>query len=222
VRCAGCRYSLGPRHLPGASADRLLYGCRKYNAGGACCAPTFISASKLEPYVIDGTFEILRRRRRPPLARRAKAEAALAEVQHALERYRDNDAIASVLGNDRYLAGLAVRQERVRDAALVLATVRLQVSLHDLPSVAEVRACWSEMSTIEKRRLIARVIDVALVHKGTGPASERVILCPLGTGPRVLPHAGRPPIPKFSNKPRRGWLGPGSVPPPTLGGTSLR
>lgn len=221
ARCAGCSHSLKPfMARPSGRTPYLNYGCRKYHAAGVCPAPAMIVASKLEPYVVEASLEILRRRRRAPAERLAAAERNAQDAEHALDRYRDNDTIARVIGDTAFLAGLAVRQERLREARLQVIDARAAARLHELPSVPELRAQLTMMSLEQQRELVRKVVDVVFVGAGRRSAAERVTVCPAGTAPRLLPRQGDRGRVLQTIAPRRGWinatpLGNTSHAPPT-------
>jgi hypothetical protein len=152
-------------------------------------------------------LSILRNRRRKPARRLAAAEADADAAAHALIRYRDNDRVASVIGAQAFADGLAVRQDRVRDARLAVMDARARARLHDIPPVDDVRRMLVTMTVADKRELVARAIDAVFVAPGRGPAAERVTVCPVGTGPRILPRPGGRGVMR-SITPRRGWINP--------------
>jgi DNA invertase Pin-like site-specific DNA recombinase len=209
ARCAGCSYSLAPsiaRH-PG-TGSYLYYRCRKFHGGGACPAPTYIAATRLEPYVLDAALAILARRRRRPAALIAGAELKATAAAETLARYRDNDRISRTIGEDAFLTGLVVRQRRLSEANLALADARAHAQTYDLPPATELRRRLPSMTHSEKRGLIKRVIDVVFVAQGRGPAEQRVTICPAGTAPRTLPRKGDRRAVNRTITPRRGWLNP--------------
>jgi DNA invertase Pin-like site-specific DNA recombinase len=113
VRCASCRRSMTASiaRVPGRP-DYLNYRCRKFSATGTCSAPAHIAAKRIEPFVIDAMFRMLRKRRRTPTAELESAAYRAAAAAEALNRYRDNDRIAERIGDISFLEGLDVRQER--------------------------------------------------------------------------------------------------------------
>jgi hypothetical protein len=207
VRCASCRHTLTPFVArPPGRTPYLNYRCRKVNAAGACIAPAIICGAKLEPYVIDAVLTVLRNRRRLPAARLVAAKERADAAAESLARYRDNDRIATLVGEQRFLDGLAVRQERVRDANLNLVGLQARAGIHELPPVDEVRRLLATLPLVERRLLIAQVIDMVFVSPGRGSAAERVTVCPAGTAPRLLPRPGDRGRVNLPIRPRQGWL----------------
>ena len=126
---------------------------------------------------------------------------------NALTRYRDNDAVASVLGEDLFRAGVVTRVKRVRTARLELADETARAGIHDLPVTSELERAWPRMGIAERRAVVRRVIDCALVAPGSKlHLDERVTICPAGTGPREVPRTNGPLMPMRGYRRRRGWI----------------
>lgn len=209
VRCAGCRHALKAviARRPGRT-PYPLYRCDVFHAAGRCPAPPVIAASKLEPYVIDAMFLILRNRRREPIDRLQAAEARVVHAEQALSRYRDNDRVAAVIGMEAFLSGLVTRQSRLREARLDVIDARARIKLHHLPRAEEVRSDWPSMTITEKRDVLRSVIDVVFVSPGRLPAAQRVTVCPAGTAPRYLPRTGHRARPLKPIHRQRRWINP--------------
>lgn len=207
ARCAGCSHSLGPFIArPPGKTPTLHYRCRKFHAAGTCPSPAIITATKLEPFVIDQAMRILHTRRRPPLGSLRLAEAAQDQAVQDLARYRDNDRVAATIGDAAYLQGLEVRSRRIAEANLQVMDSRARVELHNLPSLVDARAILAAGTLNERRELIRAVIAAVFVRQGRGTAADRVMVCPPGTAPRRLPRQGSRGRVMEPVKPRRGWL----------------
>jgi DNA invertase Pin-like site-specific DNA recombinase len=191
VRCASCSMACSPLRNLGRRHDYRLYRCHGHSASGPCPRPASTAATRLEAYVTDATFELLRRRRRPAIARLRAAEQAAADSQAALVGYRDNPRLLRVLGDDDFAAGLSARMEAVRDARLALAHERARHAQHALPTLFEIQRDWPSMALEAQRDIIRRVIDCVFVAPGQHvPIDERITICPTGTAPARLPRAG--------------------------------
>jgi DNA invertase Pin-like site-specific DNA recombinase len=186
VRCAGCCLSLRPSYNPAQPE----YRCGGRSSKGRCPAPVHIRSDVLDAYVESVALELLRHRRRLPVAARLNAREKLGAADAALTRYRDSDALPRVLGDERFTAGLLVRVERVRDARLELASYQEQQALHYLPPYAEIEAAWPTLPASERREIMHSVIDCVFIGHGLQRFSERISVCPVGTGPRKLPTNG--------------------------------
>jgi DNA invertase Pin-like site-specific DNA recombinase len=207
VRCASCRHVMTPRtSRPQGGTPCVNYCCRARHASGHCAAPSCITASKLDPYVIEAALTILRNRRRRPAVKLAAASSRAEAAVGDLARYRDNDGVAKVVGQRRFLEGLAVRQERLREANLSLLELRTRAGIHDLPTIDEVRRVLSDASVLERRDLIAQIIDMVFVGPGHGSAAQRVTVCPAGNAPRLIARQGDRGRVNLPIQARRGWL----------------
>jgi DNA invertase Pin-like site-specific DNA recombinase len=181
VRCASCGMSLRWYE----DSLRSIYACVGRSARGRCPGPAAIRADVLEAYVETVVLALLRRRGRPAIATGEQADEKLAAADAALSRYRDSDTLPRILGDERFNAGLLVRVERVRDARLQIAALREQAAVHDLPPAAALEASWPHMSRAARREIIKGVLDGVFVAPGRGAFTDRVFLCPAGTGPRM-------------------------------------
>jgi Recombinase zinc beta ribbon domain/Recombinase len=185
VRCAGCGMSMSAGCTRAAADGRVMrhYVCARHFSAGECPAPASIAGTLLEPYVTDIAFELLRHRRRPPATKVAQAEAKAAMVQAALVAYRDNPRLQTVLDEDTFANGLAVRSGRVQRALLELASARARHATHALPSLDELEERWPVMDISARHEIIGQVIDCAIVSKGQRHVADRVSVFPAGCGP---------------------------------------
>ena len=151
-------------------------------------------------------FAVLSRRRRPPESKLAAADAKATQAVDALRRYRDNDHIALRIGDEAYLAGLAIRQRKLSVANLAVHDLRGQARASEFPPVPDLRRTARELGVEELRELVAQVIDVVFVSAGSGSTAQRATVCPAGTAPRVLPHAGDKGRAMNAIAPRRRWI----------------
>jgi DNA invertase Pin-like site-specific DNA recombinase len=191
VRCASCSMACSPVRNTRRRYDYRLYKCHGHSASGPCRWRASIDSTRLEAYVTDAIFELLRKRRRPAIARLREAAEAVADAQDALVSYRDNMRLLSVLGEEAFAAGLGVRMEAVRDTRLALAHERARRAQHELPALPEIQRDWPGMSLEEQRQVIRQLIDCVFVAPGRSKSiDERVTICPTGTAPARLPRAG--------------------------------
>ena len=164
--------------------------CARYFSAGPCPAPANIAGRLLEPYVEDIAFERLRNRRQPPTARVREAERRAAAAQATLTAYRDSPRLQSVLDEDTFAAGLAVRSRRVRRALLDLAAARARHDAHELAPADEFEALWPTMDLRARHDVIRRVVDCVIVARGKRHVRDRVTVFPIGCGPADLPRRG--------------------------------
>jgi site-specific DNA recombinase len=205
LRCAHCSRPVGSARRPG---EGRYYACRMRFTSGCCPSPAYATGRTLEPYVVDAFFRLLARRRRPPTRSLGRAEAQFALAQARLVSYRDNERLRELLASETFEAGLIVRNERMRDAAVTVSDLRARVANHELPSVADLRASWDGLDIYEQRALLARVIDCVFLAQGRLRIERRVTICPRGTGPKGLSCVGGKPVPLRQIMPRRDWINP--------------
>ena len=190
VHCAACSMTMTAQwHRRRHGRWDVIYICHGHSASGPCPAPASISAPYLDAYIEECFFELLARRRAEPAADLAAAEHALRSASAALVRYRDGDHVLRTLGEEAYLAGVAVRDQRVRRARLKLAAVRESHFIYTLPPNSKLERRWVDMSDHERRSLIAKAIDCVFVSAGHRPLEDRVTICRTGTAPK-LPRPG--------------------------------
>jgi DNA invertase Pin-like site-specific DNA recombinase len=203
VRCAGCRYLVKPDTMKGRDGSRLgLYRCRGRHAAGKCPAPATVMARVLEPHV-EQTF-LTALGPEGPLAEAVESteavEAALARV-HGAERELDDylgAGLVSVIGQERFRAGLELRQDALRGAQAELAEARQASAFSDALGLTSgnLPEAWPTLSIAEKRHLLTASIDAVFIRavRGSGhavPLEERTRILWRGEGPNDLPGRGR-------------------------------
>lgn len=216
LRCAGCGMTMCGHydriHPPRGDGPYLSYACHAKFSRGQCSERAFISARHLEPVVEDIALELLRTRRRPPIARLNAAETALEQAERALSAYRDNAALLTTLGERRFNDGITTRMDRVRTAALDVAGLRARCDTEGLPPAIETERRWASMSVLERREVLAKVIDCVLVARGRFDIDSRVMVCPTGTAPATLMRANKRNAHLHTYTLRKGWITPGTLP----------
>ncbi len=190
LRCAACRTAL-------ASSSRdvsrgSVYACHRVSSAGRCPAPAQISASMIEPYIEREVFRVLAARRdRPEPVRTIERLQVKADVaERALTEYRDSSRLQRTLGPERFAAGLETRAAALERALLRVAAARARREPAWLPPTDQLREAWPSMTVIERRDVIARVIDCAFITKGKYHVPERTHICRRGEAPLDLPQKG--------------------------------
>jgi hypothetical protein len=137
---------------------------------------------------------------------RAEAEAA----EQELEAWVSEQGLLA-LGRDLYLAGLVARRERAEEARRRLDEA-LGASAVELPDSAELRTLWPELSTTERRRILAAGIDAVMLRRGRNvPVEQRALVLFGGQAPDDFPRRGRRvPLASFA------WPDDGPVAPEPL------
>jgi site-specific DNA recombinase len=175
ARCAGCGHTL---KIVQGYGGKLRYYCKGPYSSGTCPARCLIRVDELDPYVEDWFLAAIRDEVR--IAKAVEANGKLDTAQQALElaeaRLAAYVETADTLDRKLYLRGLEARQRTVELAKLDLAELHSRASLlGDAPS-GDLVATWPDLSVVEKRRLIAALVDGIRVSKGDGDAVGRVQL----------------------------------------------
>jgi site-specific DNA recombinase len=191
IRCAGCRYVMKPdrggRGVP-------VYRCLPRHGGGRCRAPAIVVRRIVDEFT---EAEFLRRYGDIELAGREASDevGAAARAVAALERQLDEAAdprTHAALGHERHLAlveGIAAELEEARGE---LREARKRAFGLAIPS----GDIWSELSTAEKRRVMAEGIDCVFLRRtGRAPISDRALVLWRGEAPDDLPRRGLSPVP---------------------------
>jgi hypothetical protein len=179
VHCDGCGNTL--TRISNGARGYHNYKCRKRNGNGICKAPAGISVTRADAYV---EREFLAALEREPLAAKGRpsdgvlerAVEALEAAEAELAEYRDANLV-SVIGRDAYLDGLTKRQAKVDAARRNLGEAGTSAP----EGIREARKLWPDLSTRERRQLLASVLDRVVVTAAPGagrgaPVEDRLRL----------------------------------------------
>ncbi|HET9198204.1 MAG TPA: recombinase family protein [Solirubrobacterales bacterium] len=195
ARCAGCRYAMKAtmnksRH--GKPFLELRCKAQARERTTACDHPAYITASRLEKFVLERFLERIGEYRLRAVDRTsevAELEGRLVEAEAELRAALDT-RLAEALGGDgdpRYLEVVSERREAVDSLQEAVAGAEdLAVNLPDV-NLAEV---WSELELEDQRRLLRSALDCVFVRRGDGDVATRVHFCWRGEAPE-LPQPGR-------------------------------
>jgi site-specific DNA recombinase len=211
VRCAGCRYLMKPDTMRGRDGSRLgLYRCRGRHAAGKCPAPASVMARVLDPYV-EQTFLAALGPTGPLAEASASTDAVEIAVRHVEDAERELDEylnanLVSVVGRERFRAGVELRQKSLEAARVELTEARQASVFADTISLTPggLVEAWPSLSISEQRHLLSAAVDAVMVRavRGSGravPVEERVLLLWHGQAPDDLPRRGRRvPLSSFS------------------------
>jgi hypothetical protein len=113
--------------------------------------------------------------------------------------------LVSVVGQERFLAGLELRQNELERAKAELREARQATAFADtLELTGDLESDWPTLSVSEKRHLLTAAVDAVMVRsvRGSGravPVQDRVLTLWRGEGPDDLPRRGRRvPLASFS------------------------
>jgi site-specific DNA recombinase len=198
IRCAGCRHAMQPEWRRGCHR----YKCRRIYPGGECGAPAHISDSQgaLHEYVEAAFFGKLGELVMAPTASSEESvqlELAAAEARGAYEMWRDLSASDLVrLEKSEYALALSRRHAAARDAeAAVLAEAERTMPPFPFGPV-RIDEVWPTLSILERRELLAQMIDVIFVRpsvgiRGAPGIAERIHICWRGEAPADMPSRAR-------------------------------
>jgi hypothetical protein len=187
VRCAGCGHTLKiTGHTERKTGARYpAYYCTGRYASGPCPARANIRASTLDRYVEEQVLSALAREEGLVAEARTasgvleQATRAAEEAEHELDLFLSSPKLLSLLGEQKVIQGVVVRQRALDDARRTLAEARSQATLiSDLPS-GDLLAAWPELATREKRRLLHGLLDRVVLRragargKNAPPIAER-------------------------------------------------
>jgi site-specific DNA recombinase len=211
VRCAGCRYLMKPDTMRGRDGSRLgLYRCRGRHAAGKCPAPASVMARVLDPHV-EQTFLAALGPTGPLAEATTSTDAVEIASQHVDDAERELDEylganLVSVVGPERFRAGLELRQEALDTARAELTEARQASVFADTLALTPggLVEAWPTLSVSEQRHLLTAAVDAVMVRavRGSGravPIEERVLVLWRGQSPDDLPRRGRRvPLSSFS------------------------
>lgn len=187
ARCAGCGHTLRITGSFDQAQGRRVpnYHCVGRYAKGLCQARASLAAAKLDPYVEEQALAALRAEG-GPLAQAAQASEQLEEAarqveaaEHELDLYLSGELL-SVIGQERFLQGLAARQRVLDEAREALGALGAQSKLAEELTNGDLLEAWPTLTIAEKRRLLHGLLDRVVVTRSDGrkkdarPVHERV------------------------------------------------
>jgi site-specific DNA recombinase len=187
IRCAGCGHTL---KIAGSTSKKTgerypVYYCTGRYAKGVCRARATIRASHVDQYVEEQVLAALRSEGGPiATAVQASQEIeqaaqAVSEAEHELDLFIGNPKLLSVLGEQKFLEGVEVRQRELDEARQRLAELRSKSALASELADGELLEAWPTLALAERRRLLHGLLDRVVLRradgrgKGAVPAAER-------------------------------------------------
>jgi DNA invertase Pin-like site-specific DNA recombinase len=187
ARCAGCGHTLKiTGNTDRTTGERYpIYYCVGRYASGPCPTRATARASLIDYFVEDRVLHALHREDgllAQAVAATTQIEAAAREVEaaeHELELFVNNPRLLSLLGEQRFVEGVQVRQTSLDDARHALTQTRSQSTLVAELGDGDLLAAWPTLAIQEKRRLMNGLLDQVIVTRAEGrgryanPISER-------------------------------------------------
>lgn len=183
LRCAGCRHLMKPSRSNGANRQTLRYRCQ-CRGSRYCPQKCTISATPIESYVVDRFFELyeaspLRRATRETA--RHNSETSLIEAEMSLREILTDSSASQEESTRGRLRVQTLRGKLIDQTRSTL-----------MPSPNRLRSQWPTLSNVERRRLLAILIDAVMLRSDRGKGLEdRVLTLPFGEAPNELPQRGR-------------------------------
>ena len=187
VRCACCRHTL---KITGNTDQKTgmrypIYYCTGRYATGLCPDRATARASLVDAHVEEQVLEALRAEdgllaQAVAASERVEAAArAVEDAEHELDLFVNNPKLLSVIGEQKFLEGVEVRQRALDEARAELVNVRSQTSLADQLADGDLLRAWPTLSVPEKRRLLNGLLESVLLTRAdrrgrhARPISER-------------------------------------------------
>jgi DNA invertase Pin-like site-specific DNA recombinase len=205
IRCAGCDHTL---KITGNTSKKTgerypVYHCTGRYAKGLCPARATIRASYVDQYVEERVLEALRAEGGPIATAVAASEEieqaaqAVSEAEHELDLFIGNPKLLSLLGEQKFLEGVEVRQRELDEERQRLAELRSQSALASELADGDLLEAWPTLDLSERRRLLHGLLDRVVLRRADGrgkggvPLVERtqivlrgnVLLEPAGSDP---------------------------------------
>jgi site-specific DNA recombinase len=187
ARCAGCGHTL---KVTGNTSRRTgerypVYYCTGRYASGPCPARASIRAALLDSYVERQVVAALSAEE-GLLAQAVDASEALDEAAHAvgeaeheLDLFVTNPKLLTLLGEQKFVEGIEVRQRALDQARQSLGELRSQSALAEEITEGDLLDAWPTLTTQEKRRLLHGLLDRITLKRAPGrgknatPIAER-------------------------------------------------
>ena len=205
IRCAGCDHTL---KITGNTIKKTgerypVYYCIGRYAKGLCPARATIRASHVDQYVEEQVLASLRAEGGPIATAVAasqeieQAAQAVSEAEHELDLFIGNPKLLSMLGEQKFLEGVEVRQRELDESRQRLAELRSQSALAGELADGDLLEAWPTLDLSERRRLLHGLLDRVVLRRADGrgkggvPLVERtqivlrgnVLLEPAGSDP---------------------------------------
>lgn len=171
LRCAGCRHAMRAerRVLSGGESWRFSCRTRSQRSAWKCDEPAAIKDDgQLERWIVDRWLDALPdfvARARDASPRLDELQADFARAHSAFEQWRDDVRVQERLGMDAYLEGLTARQDALNASLAALTQEQARTGSTSVPlDIADVRARWTELTSVERRDLLQSTIRCVFVR----------------------------------------------------------
>jgi site-specific DNA recombinase len=184
IRCAGCGHTL---KIAGNTSKKTgerypVYYCTGRYAKGLCPARATIRGSYVDQYVEEQVLEALRAEGGPIASAVAasqeieEAAQAVSEAEHELDLFIGNPKLLSLLGEQKFLEGVEVRQRELDEARARMAELRSQSALASELADGDLLEAWPTLNLPERRRLLHGLLDRVVLRRADGRGKSGVTL----------------------------------------------
>jgi site-specific DNA recombinase len=173
ARCAGCGHTLKiTGNTDRKSGQRYpVYYCTGRYATGPCPARANARASLLDAHVEKQVFAVLQAE--DGLLAQAVAASeqidvaarAVTEAEHELDLFVNNPKLLSLLGEEKFLEGVEVRQRALDEARAALAEARSHSALAEELGDGDLLQAWPSLTVQERRRLMHGLLERVIVTR---------------------------------------------------------
>jgi DNA invertase Pin-like site-specific DNA recombinase len=195
ARCAGCGHTLKiTGNTEKKSGQRYpVYYCVGRYATGPCPARANARASLLDDYVETQVLSGLRAEDgllAQAVAASEQIEAAaraVSEAEHELDLFVNNSKLLSLLGEQKFVEGVEVRQRALDEAREALTEARSQSALAEELAEGDLLQAWPTLTIQERRRLMHGLLDRVVVTRADRRGRHAR---PIGERTHVVFHGG--------------------------------
>jgi site-specific DNA recombinase len=182
IRCAGCGHTL---KIAGNTSKKTgerypVYYCTGRYASGLCPARATIRASYVDDYVEEQVLAAMRAEGGPIATAVAasqeieQAAQAVTEAEHELDLFIGNPKLLSLLGEQKFLEGVEVRQRGLDESRERMAELRSQSVLASELADGDLLEAWPTLSLGERRRLLHGLLERVVLRRADGRAKSGV------------------------------------------------
>jgi site-specific DNA recombinase len=173
ARCAGCGHTLKiTGNTEHKSGERYpIYYCIGRYATGPCPARANARASLLDQYVEAQVLAALEAEdgllaQAVAASEQIEANArAVTEAEHELDLFVNNPKLLSLLGEQKFIEGVEVRQRALDEARAALAQSRSQSALAEELGDGDLMRAWPGLTIQERRRLMHGLLERVVVTR---------------------------------------------------------
>jgi DNA invertase Pin-like site-specific DNA recombinase len=197
LRCAGCGHTL---KITGNTDKRTrerypIYYCTGRYASGPCPNRATARASLVDTFVENEVLHALRAEGglvAQAVAASEQLQAASREVEqaeHELDLFINNPKLLTVIGEQKFLDGVEIRQQALDQARHTLGELRSQTAVIEELAEGDLLQAWPTLTTQQKRRLLHGLLDRVVLTRAQGrgrhanPIQERTQILLRGNVP---------------------------------------